>query len=78
MVNCFRFLNNDMHFDDKALTVLLRVLSDDDKEYREKWWTEVRACRRRKQESLGEGTYVLFSMDVLVFDYLFDNIFVVV
>ena len=53
MVQCFRFLNSETFFDDKALTVLLRVLCEDDKEYREKWWTEVRACRRRKQEPLG-------------------------
>ena len=33
--------------------MLLRVLWEDDKEYREKWWTEIRACRRRKQEPLG-------------------------
>ena len=54
MVQCFRFLNSETHFDDKALTVLLRVLGQDDREHREKWWTEVRACRRRKQEPLGK------------------------
>ena len=60
MVQCFRFLNSETFFDDKALTVLLRVLCEDDKEYREKWWTEVRACRRRKQEPLGAADIHLF------------------
>ena len=49
MVNCFRFMNSDVFFDYKSLTVLLRVLEASSVEEREKWWTDVRACRRRRQ-----------------------------
>ena len=49
MVNSFRFMNSDVYFDDKSLTVLLRVLEGNTCEGREKWWTDVRACRRRRQ-----------------------------
>ena len=49
MLNCFRFMNSDIHFDDKSLTVLLRVLEANPCDEREKWWTDVRACRRRRQ-----------------------------
>ena len=49
MVNSFRFLNSDVYFDDKSITVLLRVLEGNTCEGREKWWTDVRACRRRRQ-----------------------------
>ena len=49
MVNSFRFMNSDVFFDYKSLTVLLRVLEASPVEEREKWWTDVRACRRRRQ-----------------------------
>ena len=49
MVNSFRFMNSEMSFDNKSLTVLLRVLEASSCEDREKWWTDVRACRRRRQ-----------------------------
>jgi hypothetical protein len=42
-------MNSDVFFDDKSLTVLLRVLEGNPCEEREKWWTDVRACRRRRQ-----------------------------
>ena len=51
MLNCFRFMNSDVFFDDKSLTVLLRVLEGSTLEEREKWWMDVRACRRRRQIS---------------------------
>ena len=49
MVNSFRYLNSEVFFDDKSLNVLLRVLEGNSCEDREKWWTDVRACRRRRQ-----------------------------
>jgi Ca2+-binding EF-hand superfamily protein len=49
MVNSMRFMNSDVYFDDKSLTILLRVLEANSIEQREKWWTDVRACRRRRQ-----------------------------
>ena len=49
MVNSYRFVNSDVYFDDKGLTVLLRILEGSACEEREKWWTEMRACRRRRQ-----------------------------
>ena len=49
MLNCFRFMNSDVFFDDKSLTVLLRVLEGNSCEDREKWWMDIRACRRRRQ-----------------------------
>lgn len=52
MVNSFRFVNSDTHFNDGQLTVLLRVLESDACLAREKWWTEVRSCRRRRQIAL--------------------------
>ncbi len=59
MVNCFRFVNSDTHFDNNALTVLLRVLESNSCDSREKWWTEVRACRRRRQIALDGSVPVL-------------------
>lgn len=52
MVNSFRFVNSDVYFNDRALTVLLRVLSENTCEERQKWWSDVRACRRRRQVAL--------------------------
>ena len=49
MVNSFRFLNNDEYFDDMSIVVLLRLLEGNTCEEREKWWTDVRSCRRRRQ-----------------------------
>jgi hypothetical protein len=52
MVSSMRFANSDTHFRPTGLTVLLRVLEDDACERREKWWTEVRSSRRRRQVAL--------------------------
>lgn len=52
MVTSFRFLNSETHFDGQSLSVLLRVLDRNACDDREKWWTEVRACRRRRQGEL--------------------------
>ena len=49
MVNSFRFMNSDTYFNRKSLTILLRVLESDSCENREKWFLELRACRRRRQ-----------------------------
>jgi hypothetical protein len=49
MVNSYRYLNSDVYFDDKGITVLLRILAGNSCDEREKWWTDVRACRRRRQ-----------------------------
>jgi hypothetical protein len=59
MTNCFRFVNSDTHFDNNALTVLLRVLEGNTCDSREKWWTEVRSCRRRRQIALDGSVPVL-------------------
>jgi hypothetical protein len=52
MVNSFRFMNSDVYFNDKGITVLLRVLSENSCDERQKWWTDIRACRRRRQVAL--------------------------
>ena len=49
MLNSFRFMNSDVFFDYKSLTVLLRLLELSSCDDRNKWWTDVRACRRRRQ-----------------------------
>jgi hypothetical protein len=59
MTNCFRFVNSDTHFDNNSLTVLLRVLEGNTCDCREKWWTEVRSCRRRRQIALDGSVAVL-------------------
>lgn len=61
MVNCFRFVNSDTHFDNNSLTVLLRVLESNSCEQREKWWTEIRACRRRRQIAL-DGSFPVLTV----------------
>jgi hypothetical protein len=60
MVNSMRFINSDTHYKDTGLTVLLRILEDDSCEQREKWWTEVRSCRRRRQIAL-DGSVPLLT-----------------
>jgi hypothetical protein len=49
-------MNSDTHFDNNGITVLLRILESNNCEAREKWWTEIRACRRRRQISLDGST----------------------
>ena len=49
MVNSYRFMNSDIYFNDMGLTVLLRLLESNPIEDREKWWLDIRACRRRRQ-----------------------------
>ena len=49
MLNSFRFMNSDVFFDYKSLTVLLRLLELSSCDERNKWWNDVRACRRRRQ-----------------------------
>ena len=61
MVNSFRYMNSDTHYKNIGLTVLLRVLEDDPCEAREKWWTEVRSCRRRRQIAI-DGTVPLLTV----------------
>lgn len=61
MVNSFRFVNSDTHFDNNGLTVLLRVLESDTTENREKWWVEVRSCRRRRQIQL-DGSFPIVTV----------------
>jgi len=51
MVNCCRFVNSDSYFSDVGISVLLRILENSTCEEREKWWLDVRACRRRRQLS---------------------------
>ena len=49
MVNSYRFLNSEIFYSENSLPMLIRVLSPNTCEDREKWWLEIRACRRRKQ-----------------------------
>jgi Ca2+-binding EF-hand superfamily protein len=51
MVSCFRYINSDIYFNANSLILLLRVLEVNTCENREKWWTDIRACRRRRQVS---------------------------
>lgn len=52
MVNSYRFMNCDTYFSDHGVTVLLRILEKNTLDAREKWWTEIRSCRRRRQIAL--------------------------
>ena len=52
MVNSFRFMNSDTYFTDTGITTLLRILEKNKCDEREKWWTAIRACRRRRQIAL--------------------------
>ncbi len=52
MVNSYRFVNSDVYFNDRSLNVLLRLLEDSSCDSRQKWWTDVRSCRRRRQIAL--------------------------
>ena len=49
MANSYRFLNSDSFYSDQSISVLLRVLEENLPADRAKWWTDIRACRRRKQ-----------------------------
>ena len=42
-------MNSDIYFNDMDLTVLLRLLESNPCEDRERWWLDIRACRRRRQ-----------------------------
>jgi hypothetical protein len=52
MLNCSRFVNSDIYFDSKSITVLLRNLEKNKCEEREGWWLDVRSCRRRRQVAI--------------------------
>jgi len=49
MVTSFRYLNSETYFDASSLSMIVRILASNSCEEREKWWLEVRACRRRRQ-----------------------------
>jgi hypothetical protein len=49
MINGYRFLNSDAYYDERSLTILLRMLEGSSCEDRERWWLDVRSCRRRAQ-----------------------------
>lgn len=59
MVNGFRFVNSDSYYNTSAITVLLRILELDPCEQREKWWHDIRACRRRRQVALDGATPIM-------------------
>lgn len=61
MVNSYRYLNSETYYTNNNLTVLLRILENDPIEIREKWWSEIRACRRRRQISI-DGTFPLLTV----------------
>jgi Ca2+-binding EF-hand superfamily protein len=61
MSSCFRFVNSDTYFDTVDLTVLLRVLESDSCEQREKWWYDMRRCRRRRQIPL-DGSFPVATL----------------
>jgi hypothetical protein len=61
MVNSFRFMNSDTHYKNNGLTILLRIFEDDTCDSREKWWTEIRSCRRRRQIAI-DGAVPLLTV----------------
>lgn len=61
MVSCYRFMNSETYFDPVGLTVLLRVLEMDTCEQREKWWYDIRRCRRRRQIPL-DGSFPVVTV----------------
>ena len=58
MVNSYRFFNSEIHYQDAALPMLLRCLSEDKCDDREKFWMEIRACRRRRQIPIEDSVAV--------------------
>lgn len=61
MVNSYRFLNSDTYFTVPAVSAMIRVLESDSCEAREKWWYDIRACRRRRQIAI-DGSFPLFTI----------------
>ncbi len=61
MVSCYRFMNSETYYDPAGLTVLLRVLEMDTCEQREKWWYDIRRCRRRRQIPL-DGSFPVVTV----------------
>lgn len=70
MVNSYRFLNCETYFNDHGITVLLRILEKNKCDEREKWWTSIRACRRRRQISL-DGSNSVTSIFVTTTEFQF-------
>ena len=52
MVDSYRFLNNDLDLSEDDVTTLIRILSKNPCADRTAWWTDIRACRRRRQVPL--------------------------
>jgi hypothetical protein len=50
-VQAYRFLDCDVDFNEKQITLLLRCLQVNDCAARVTWFSDVRACRRRRQVS---------------------------
>ena len=64
MIDSYRFLDNSLDISDQDITVLLRVLEKSSCADRAAWWTDIRACRRRKQvplEGSGASVEAIFS-----------------
>lgn len=70
MVNSYRFMNSDTYFNDRSLTDLLRIFEENSCEEREKWWTDVRACRRRRQIPL-DATMPITTVFTTLSEYQF-------
>lgn len=61
MVSSYRYVNSDTHYSPAHISTLLRVLEIDPCELREKWWHDIRACRRRRQIAL-DGTVPIVTV----------------
>lgn len=46
---CWRFMNSDMWYQEKELNLLLQAIEENSCKERQVWFTDIRACRRRKQ-----------------------------
>jgi hypothetical protein len=52
MLTSYRYLNSETYYDISALSMLVRMLTGNSCEEREKWWLEIRSCRRRRQNPI--------------------------
>ena len=70
MVNSYRFMNCETYFTDHGITVLLRILEKNKCDEREKWYSSIRACRRRRQIAL-DGSSSVTSIFVTTNEFQF-------
>ena len=46
---CYRFFDSELDYEPRAINVILRALQSNKMQHRERWFKQVRACRRRHQ-----------------------------